>query len=58
LRGILCLLLKRLQGIWGREVGIRILPFLGLVIKVCICLDTRLLLYHVESPQVGDVPIG
>ncbi len=50
--------LKRLQGIWGREVGIRILPFLGLVIKICMCLGTRLLLYHVESPQVGDVPIG
>jgi hypothetical protein len=56
--GILSLLLKRLQGIWSCEVGIRILPLLGLVIEVCICLGSCLLLYHVESPQVGDVPIG
>jgi hypothetical protein len=56
--GILSLLFKRLQGIWSREVGIRILPLLGLVIKVCICLGSFFLLYHVESAQVGDVPIG
>jgi len=53
--GILCLLCKRLQGIWGLEVGIRIVPLLGLVNKA---LGSCLLLYHVESPQVGDIPIG